>query len=929
MSFGGNSTKALPAPKQKPLGLDENRAATNEQARPMPYLAGKTRAGVTWLCEPFEVTATAVRQQAGKGKSTTVGYNYNASMAALICHGPADVIEKIYLNGDEVWSGSMTRTKRVTDSPTTSTEGYDYRNIDIEGFGNVRIYWGTQEQGANALLQLSGNHPPYTGQCYMVFDQLFFGFNQTSAPNVEVVIGRYPVVPGMESLAAAIGDDCNPIAIIGDWLTNKTFGLGWDSSRLDTASLLTTAGQLASEGIGLSPLITKQSSARQMLAEICEYFGGYPILTPEGKFKIGLIRPPADVNALPVIDENVLVEEPELDPDSWSSIRTKTWIKFTDRTRGYKENALAYRDAGTANLITDNTPQTLERAWITVPSLAQRIVAAEGRAAALPATRGQIKVRRSVTLKPGDLFRLSYSQLGISNLVMRVTARSPGEPGARTIGLDVALDRSYLSESYFVPSEDAAPPPVDTNVYPFTFSKLIELPRGLVDDGKLTIAPVAVRPTRVTTGYNIHLRRNYTVAASNNYRAGYTSGYYSGNYTLHSTGFIRVDGNINPVLLDESYKIWLIYPAGNEAALKAAADAFKLIVHIGVINIRSSYAEQAVVIGWESGGDYTRPGYSGYKYAKVALLRGRQGTMMVNLSAYNPYGTYCNYYIHQQSLVTFSYDQIDTHDGFAKRGLVTTAYPAETQLIDQKIGLQFSLDTVYEIPSSPSLNNALQNELLIFIGNEIMSVTEISTSGSNYRAKVIRGRYDTRAEAHAVGEDLFLIPSKSLKKLKHASFIQSARCNLKLQPTVVRRSLELASVKEQSITLTGRINEPMPPVNLRAFGEYRKPTYATGQAIVLTWGLGEQGLRDLWSRWSNPGGGQTATILEFFQLDGTLKRTVITAPGATAFTYLYTAVSGPSLLGDFTTASDLKVRATAFENGLKSRFYEELSIKFI
>ena len=35
MSFF-SSTKYLPQPKQKPLGLDERRIATNEQARPVP-----------------------------------------------------------------------------------------------------------------------------------------------------------------------------------------------------------------------------------------------------------------------------------------------------------------------------------------------------------------------------------------------------------------------------------------------------------------------------------------------------------------------------------------------------------------------------------------------------------------------------------------------------------------------------------------------------------------------------------------------------------------------------------------------------------------------------------------------------------------------------------------------------------------------------
>ena len=67
MSFFSNTVN-ISAPKQKPLGLDEERTATNEQARPVPYFAGITRLGVTYLSEAFNVSAQKVQTRVGKKK---------------------------------------------------------------------------------------------------------------------------------------------------------------------------------------------------------------------------------------------------------------------------------------------------------------------------------------------------------------------------------------------------------------------------------------------------------------------------------------------------------------------------------------------------------------------------------------------------------------------------------------------------------------------------------------------------------------------------------------------------------------------------------------------------------------------------------------------------------------------------------------------
>jgi len=107
MSIFGN-TRNLPPPKQKPLNVDEERASTNEQARPVPYFARIARLGVTFLSEAFDVYSTKVQTRVGKKKQTT-GYNYFASFAALLSHGPIDRLDRIFYDDELVWEGPLER----------------------------------------------------------------------------------------------------------------------------------------------------------------------------------------------------------------------------------------------------------------------------------------------------------------------------------------------------------------------------------------------------------------------------------------------------------------------------------------------------------------------------------------------------------------------------------------------------------------------------------------------------------------------------------------------------------------------------------------------------------------------------------------------------------------------------------------------------
>ena len=85
-----------------------------------------------------------------------------------------------------------------------------FGKITIEGWGTVRLYWGTETQTQDADLVASGVlHPAYRGTCYAVFLDLFIGKDRASAPNIEFTISRYPL-PAWLTAAKAIEEDANP-----------------------------------------------------------------------------------------------------------------------------------------------------------------------------------------------------------------------------------------------------------------------------------------------------------------------------------------------------------------------------------------------------------------------------------------------------------------------------------------------------------------------------------------------------------------------------------------------------------------------------------------------------------------------------------------------------------------------------------------------
>lgn len=493
MSFG--STSRIPQPEPKLLGQDASSLPTNEQARPLPWFCGTRRMSLTFISNAFNQLAVPVYEETKKDDVLT-GWNYFASFAALVCHGPVHWLGRIYIDDEAVWSGNL------------QAEG-DYAEVMIEGRGLMRIYWGTETQGIDAHLEGAGeNHSAMRGQCYVVFEQFFFGYQKTTAPKVELVIGRWPGMNWMSGAVYMGTGDCNPVYALAELLQHPRCGCGFATSRLDTASWNAAAGVVAGEGLGISPILNRQMDFRQAVTMFCEYVDGFPYATADGKVGFKLIRPLND--DVPVLYPDDLIELPKIKTGSWDTTINDLKVKFINSENHFKEDVVTWVNRAHRAIVGEPKTRTADRLWISSPTTANKLAAATGKIESTPRSTGTLVVKESAaaSLRAGSLVFLCYPRLRLNQL-FRVQSKTIQSPGRGRAELEVIADYSHFADEHFVAQpEPPAPTPPANHTEPIEFQRAIELPYGLKADTYITGATfLAARPNGVTTQFKAHRQK--------------------------------------------------------------------------------------------------------------------------------------------------------------------------------------------------------------------------------------------------------------------------------------------------------------------------------------------------------------------------------------------------------------------------------------
>jgi hypothetical protein len=341
----------------------------------------------------------------------------------------------------------------------------DSNDITIPDFGTATIYWGTLTQPADSYLSnVSGiTHPPYKGICYIVFRQLFLGFNQTNAQNVEVVVTRAPSFAWQSNPGHAIVNptynSANPGNIVADLLLNPRSGLGLAGGvDVNTAMLDAAIEQFYGYGIGLSPITTREDDLRSQILSVLENVDGTPALDANGLLGIIFAVAAATVeqnNALvfqcPNICDDNLTDVPTFTPADWSSVINQTFLTFIDSDAGWVMDYVSWQsNAGILGKARPE-PQTLDRPAVTDVDTATVLCGIFGQIAALPKCTGKLQLAWNdelyAELTAGSVFYFSSKIRSVYNAVYRITSVTLSDPAKPVIELEFQIDRSYLYEN--------------------------------------------------------------------------------------------------------------------------------------------------------------------------------------------------------------------------------------------------------------------------------------------------------------------------------------------------------------------------------------------------------------------------------------------------------------------------------------------------
>ena len=533
MSAGG-STKNAPQPEMRTLGVEAQHAATNQPARPVPYIAGQQRIALTWLSDVFDVFAYAIGTvQTGKG-AERVEYAYAVSCAGLIGHGPLDALREVTFDGEIIWEGDEARSG-------------DSLYIPLPGVVNMRLYWGTETQPIDtdlATLAPDQLHPAYRGQAYMLLLDLGLGKNRTQVQNVEVVVERYPA-PTWFTPAANISDDAHPLAVQAHLLQDPRAGHGYADDFFDQTAWIAAGDILESEDLGISPVITRQSTTRQRMVEIQEYYAGFTRMNDAGELTVKLTRQVTPAG-LPHIQAADLTSKPRLQPGSWAETVNETQVVFSSRDKRFTDDSISFSHQANFSIVGEHRMETTKRPYATRGAIAQRIANIAGMIAGLPAMKGSISITlaalEAAALEPGDAFRFSYPKLSLSEIVCRATRIAIAGPTANDATIDWMIDRGDLIAAEFEPTIDVPPESPQLEAEENLAEAILEAPRGMVS------APDAMGTPTQNVLLILGARGNALVIGQNVYREQPSTTY---DFQMTATRF-AVRGQLTAQYTDET-----------------------------------------------------------------------------------------------------------------------------------------------------------------------------------------------------------------------------------------------------------------------------------------------------------------------------------------------------------------------------------------
>jgi hypothetical protein len=417
----------------------------------------------------------------GGGDSQTIGYRYYLGAQLALCHGPIDSISELIVGERSAWAGSVAYVPGTVAEIGVSAEelfGGEEREGGVSGL--VRVNFGDVTTQDPYLVSKLGAHvPAYVGLVTALFrgpypasGSALLGRIPAGAPSgfYWSALNPYFKAPWLRirrvtkgwardtvwyAAKAAVGSlDMNPAHIVYEALTNTKWGMGYTPGDIDDASFTAAADVLYAEGFGMSLIWDQQISINDFVQVILNHINGTLRLDlTTGKFTLKLVRDDYTIGALLALNPSNVIELTSFQRAAWGDTANEVVVKYTNREQ--VEATVTVQDLANIEVQGAIVSTTKEYLGVRDADLAQRLAIRDLNVLCTPLATVTLVANRVMWDKEvGDLFALTWPELGISNAAFRIMTIDKGSITDGKIQVQAVEDVFGMPDSSYTGEQD-------------------------------------------------------------------------------------------------------------------------------------------------------------------------------------------------------------------------------------------------------------------------------------------------------------------------------------------------------------------------------------------------------------------------------------------------------------------------------------------
>lgn len=246
-------------------------------------------------------------------------------------------------------------------------------------------------------------------------------------------------------LGQSLAEEADPAAVIYDLLTSPWGKLSLPTSKIDIPSFQAASLTLFNEVHGYSRVIEQSEDASEIIADVLRQIDGVLYEEPTtGKLVLKLIRADYNVNDLDDINpDNAESPGPGwYSVQGWSETFNQVRVTWTNRVINYADGlAIGQNMANAVGQGGKLRSTDMRFIGCCTSELAQKLASRELAVASRPMVKATVTVNRNFyETRPGAVVTLTWPELGVSKMVMRVARVDLGQLHDGRITLDMIRD---------------------------------------------------------------------------------------------------------------------------------------------------------------------------------------------------------------------------------------------------------------------------------------------------------------------------------------------------------------------------------------------------------------------------------------------------------------------------------------------------------